>query len=372
MFRPAKVEEDFLSAYIQSPHVGDPGRAASSHSSKFDGSAILNLPHPLSKSLQVLSNAHTILETLRSRLSSTSIVMRPFAVRLMAQEAVLWATLESFAATYSPRDLPGDRRSSDLAVISTHLWEMIDTRSTTKEIDIASLLSSSTPRPFTLEIAASIRSARSDFEYQRLVYGGLLTFLSRSIGVQDHRDPRLRAWLVWLVVDIRGFDALYHVEVWRAWLFPQSRCLTKRLWTKNPSLDDMLPLIGVLSEATTLSSHPASALSLLSLRTCTDAEQERSRESGDLFTSTLRQALKWRVEVPVPGTIPFNPPNASQITRALALSSALIGIYRHTLWLEAHTVNCLLALQIYHAMTTLHQMSKASQRSCGMASTWIC
>ena len=102
-----------------------------------------DVSEPLGDSLRMLSNAWGDLQALR-RLSLSSISVRAPAVTLMAMEAVLWARLESLAAFFSPKIRASTSDSIDgLSTISGYLWGMVEARSSTREVDITAIVSSS-------------------------------------------------------------------------------------------------------------------------------------------------------------------------------------------------------------------------------------
>ncbi|VDB96828.1 unnamed protein product [Peniophora sp. CBMAI 1063] len=321
---PQAVESDFIDVFLQT----NPGQATRrpkkswSLEKSVDASAFFDPSQTLKTSLDGLSAAWTDLQIMRSGLSASGIAMRSSAVALMAMEAIVWAKLESLAALFSQKQMIGSEGCSGLGVISAHLWDMVDSRVTTREIDIAPLLSASTAHHVILEVPAA-RTARSDFERQRQVYAGLLGFLGDFLGVQDPRDARLRAWLVWLVVDVWGFDALYHVCVWNAWRFPQTRCIVGRLATKQPSLDDMLPLVGLISKAKSSPDHPLSALATLSLEASVFDNKARVMHVAKMFDSIMGKAYRWKTSS---NDSVWDPPDGEAILRSLYLSGLLVGL----------------------------------------------
>ena len=324
MFTFQALEEDFFSVFKQTSAAQmssrqTPEQLCTSMTEATTARSTISLDSILLK----ISTAWSDLDVLRKRVSSSSISIRAPAVTLMANEAILWSTMESIAAAFSPRALQVTQQQLPLGKISNYLWSMVDSRITTSEVDVSALSSSSGP-PFTrtLRIPASHRNARTEFERQRLVYSGILSFLASEVGVQDHRAPRISAWLVWAVIEILGFDALYHVDVWRAWQYPEARCMSTRLWTKEPTLDVLIHLLGHLRAPSALHCRPASVLAGYSLQTCTDVEEQRALDSERLFETTAQDALRWELVAP-----PVVQPLAgTKIYRALALASELIGM----------------------------------------------
>ena len=321
MFGLAQTDHDFAS--VHSEVVSQPPRSKLHESFTSLRSSVTSLLDPansLQQSISILSTANVLLSDLRNRTSLTSVTVRPLAVTLMAQEAILWSTVETLACSFSHRNLPETKRSSGLGLVNATLWEMLDSRVVSKKLDTTTILPGHS-YDVILELPPASRSARTDFERQRNIYSGLLTFLSQAMGVDDHREHRLRAWLVWLVVDVLGFDALYHVEVWKGWQYPQARCITGRLWTKQPSLDCMLPLIKTLCDTSTLNSHPPSALAALALGALPAQDAECAVHTSRQFAEALKDVYAWKPAIPVIR----DPPNAILIRRSLALAGELIG-----------------------------------------------
>ncbi|VDC01043.1 unnamed protein product [Peniophora sp. CBMAI 1063] len=324
IFSVETFDAEFLDVFTQSKAGSTTRRLRKSSSldSSIYASTLLNPSSSLDAALSSFSDAWADLQRMRSGLSVSGIGLRSSAVVLMAMEAMIWAKLESLATLFSQKPTDGVDEPTGLKAIAFHLWDMVNTRMTAREVDIGPLLSSSSAHPVILEIPPA-RTARSEFERQRQVYAGLLHFLGNFIGVEDPRDARLRSWLVWLVVDVWGFDALHHAGVWHAWRFPQSRCLVGRLTTKQPSLDDMLPLVGLVSTVQLPSSYPLSALAKLSVEASMVDNEARVTYASNTFLAVHDKAYRWRS---ASGNDTINPSDSAAILRSLALSDLLIGL----------------------------------------------
>ncbi|KZV59245.1 hypothetical protein PENSPDRAFT_672483, partial [Peniophora sp. CONT] len=263
-------------------------------------------------SLDAASYAYTGLQHLRARLTSNSIFSRVEAVTLMAHEAVLCTCLESLASHHSQRHVKGD---SYLNALNIALWKAIDERADIRDFTFTYKNAAS-----SLQLSASPRSLRNDFDRQRLVYTACLDVLCTQVGVDDSRVFRIRAWLVWCVVLTLGFDALYHGDVWLGWQFPQTRCTDMRL-RKEPSLDLLLPFLGHVSTRADNSDRPFSALASVALAVCTSDERVRCIGVAQWFTTSLAQPAKYR-----PLSSSTVPAQASSVYRSLAVLARLIGL----------------------------------------------
>lgn len=314
MFTFDALDHDFFAAFQQTR------TALSSYMSSLDqlpdvlGRAVTSSSSDsVQSSMEAVAQAWTGLQRLRARLTSNSLFLRAEAVTLMAHEFILCTCLETLAThNLSHRT---ETRDNHLSALTSALWPLIDARSDTREVTFEHNAAS-----YTVELSASPRSLKSDFDKQRMVYIACLDRLCDHMGVDDARLFRLRAWLVGCVVETLGFDALFHTEVWLGWQFPATRCSSMRL-RKEPSLDLLLPLLGHLGECFGVADRPPSALASLALAISSPEERERCIVAARWIASSLSPvACTALEEVPAQSQAP-------RIYRSLAVLALLIGAH---------------------------------------------
>ncbi|VDB96799.1 unnamed protein product [Peniophora sp. CBMAI 1063] len=314
LFSGDALDTDFVSAYYESATLLPMQVDALDHLPSYMASALLlGVPFEAQASLTAATSAWRGLDSLRAQVAKDSLLDRAAAATLMAYEALLCISLESLATSYCRRDMStGD---SQLLGVSSSLWSKISQK---RDVDPATFILDG--RSYTVHAPMSSRSVQSDFARQRIVYRMLFDLLAARIGVLDSCAFRLRSWFVWAIIDILGFEGLFHAPVYSAWEFPYARLLPARS-TKDPTLDFLLPLVGHLSQCHDVVDKPLAALMTLSLAVCTKEERDRALDAARLAATFTRDAVGFQVRPPI-----VYPPQIAQVHRSLAVLSALIGL----------------------------------------------
>lgn len=273
-------------------------------------------------SLLAVASAWQGLDGIRTRLAKDNIFERASTVVLMAYEALLCGCIESLATAYCRLGVVGD---SQLSALSATLWDRMSTGSGDGRFNYTL-----NGRSHTIDLPVTSRSLRSDFDRQRAVYRVLFDIMANRVGVTDSGAFRLRAWIVLAVVDVLGFDALYHSMVWSSWQYPFTRILNSRS-TKDPTLDVLLPFVGRLGASNL--DPPVSALATLSLAVCTPEDRARALDAAQLTVSFFQHAVKFRTR-----STNAAPPETAVVYRSLAVMDRLIGkeytLDRHVAYLR--------------------------------------
>lgn len=314
MFTFDALDRDFFAAFKQTrtslnEYLTPLGQMPDLLTSAVSSSASLSVQ----ASIDAVSSAWTGLQHLRARLTSNSIFARASTVTLMANECILCTCLESLVAHHSQRAFTADNELSDL---SSALWTLIDSHA-----DVRELTFRHNDVTYEIELSASPRSLRTDFDKQRFVYTTCLDRLCKHSGVDDPRMFRLRAWFVWCVVQTLGYEALFHVDVWISWQYPSTRITSTRI-RKEPSLDMLLPLLGHLTDCLSVADRPPSALATLSLAVASPDERQGCLAALRCLAGSFAQPVKF-----TPTESNAVPTNTDRIYRSLAVLERLIGTH---------------------------------------------
>lgn len=276
---------------------------------------------PGDASIDVLGDAWRSISALRGRISERGISRRNMFVAIMANDAVLWARVESLAAIYSQASLPESTQGTSLAQVGSILWTMVRNGECARTVDGSIFHPTARGRVVTLTLSYGTRQPQTAFERQRIVYSSMLVIIAELVGVTDAPIVRLRCWLVWAVVSVVGYDGLYHADVWHAWQRPHTRCLSPRASRMQPTLHLLLPFVLMVCAQRGPSLYPVGLLAKLAEASGDVEEFARASEPRAFFGT----ASKF-YEAPVGRSHDITAPAGAHVmVQVLAVLSNLIG-----------------------------------------------
>ncbi|KZV66499.1 hypothetical protein PENSPDRAFT_688970 [Peniophora sp. CONT] len=323
MFSPSALLVDVHRAHVENRKLKTSRSAAMIDMSDSVRMALQPLPRSAGvSSLETLTTAWKSISRLRAQTSEIAISRRSVLVAIMSHDAAIWARVESLAAIYSQPVLPAFANHGSLAHVNMIFWSMVRAGECARTVDAAVIYPGAHGQHIELSLSPGQRAAHSTFERQRIVYLSLLALIAKLVGIDNTVVVRLRSWLVWAVVDVMGYDGLYHANVWKAWQRPHQKCLPRRLST-DPTLHSLVPCILAAYQQEGPSTYPLSLLSGLASAAGAEGDYMRANSSRAIFESASFPSL---APVSDGGGHSSVVPEAAHVTlRVLAILSNLIG-----------------------------------------------
>ncbi|VDB90193.1 unnamed protein product [Peniophora sp. CBMAI 1063] len=274
--------------------------------------------------ISALSEAWTSVQRAWGRASEADISRRCVLVAIMSHSAALWARMETMATHLSRPGLGQSGLQGPLVEVAAVLWNMVRNGEISRTVDASRIHGRAQDKQIVLSLSYGRRSPSSTLERQQIVYSSLLTTIAELVGVRDTPTARLSSWLIWAVLGISGFDGLYHVEVWRAWQRPRTRCMARRQMSQ-PTLESLLPYVLGVYERAVLSTYPGSLLVELADGAGEEGEVEQARAVRSFMEGASRPTCSATQPA---GVLPVDVPSRAGVARqVLFLLANLIGAH---------------------------------------------